>query len=602
MPSVLPLQPLRRTHCGDEPYRAERLLRRLRSRPEDAPRARHDHRRGREPDGHQAGDEHGRRALQRAPGAGTTVRPARRVRPRHRLDRDRSRHAGHRGECARRAPPRQAPLPRAGLPRRLAHRLHRGALEARRRSRRRRHRALQALGREARRHGRLRGRARGAAQTAQSLGRTDDASAPGPLSDVRILDLTQALAGPFGTALLADLGADVIKVEPPRRRHVAADGAAAEGLRAAGIEPHGGLRLRRLLREHQPQQALDRARSAKRTTDRDRFLDLAVTADAVSRTRASASWTGSASATRCCSGVNPRLVYAAIRGFGDPRTGESPYAEWPAFDIVAQCMGGLVGITGPTEQTGVSERRERRRHLPRRADGARRRLRGARRAAHRQGSVPRRGDVRRHPQPLRDDRHQLFVRRPRARSTRLRVIRRSVRSTSTRRATGPWRSPRRPTITGKRSASIIGRPDLVDGRAHQGQPASLREPRLRDRDHHHLDARAHQEGGRSAARRQGAGRAGQHRGRRLRRPARVAPQDARRGRAAGRQRHDHARRHADQADRHAGGHLSPPAAPRRAHRGDPRRDRQERSPARHAPRRGGRGRKRETAASRKETT
>jgi crotonobetainyl-CoA:carnitine CoA-transferase CaiB-like acyl-CoA transferase len=50
--------------------------------------------------------------------------------------------------------------------------------------------------------------------------------------------------------------------------------------------------------------------------------------------------------------VNPKLVYAAIRGFGDPRTGESPYQEWPAFDIVAQSMGGLVGTTGPPESSG----------------------------------------------------------------------------------------------------------------------------------------------------------------------------------------------------------------------------------------------------------
>src|SRR5438093_12253523 len=48
---------------------------------------------------------------------------------------------------------------------------------------------------------------------------------------------------------------------------------------------------------------------------------------------------------------NPRLVYAAIRGFGDPRTGPSPYAEWPAFDIVAQCMGGVVATTGAAGST-----------------------------------------------------------------------------------------------------------------------------------------------------------------------------------------------------------------------------------------------------------
>src|SRR4029453_15515714 len=50
---------------------------------------------------------------------------------------------------------------------------------------------------------------------------------------------------------------------------------------------------------------------------------------------------------------NPRLACTAIRGFGDPRTGRSPYADWPAFDVVAQCMGGIVGTTGPAGTSGV---------------------------------------------------------------------------------------------------------------------------------------------------------------------------------------------------------------------------------------------------------
>lgn len=45
--------------------------------------------------------------------------------------------------------------------------------------------------------------------------------------------------------------------------------------------------------------------------------------------------------------LNPRLVHVSIRGFGDKTGGDSPYRDWPAYDPVAQAMGGIMGITGP---------------------------------------------------------------------------------------------------------------------------------------------------------------------------------------------------------------------------------------------------------------
>jgi crotonobetainyl-CoA:carnitine CoA-transferase CaiB-like acyl-CoA transferase len=44
--------------------------------------------------------------------------------------------------------------------------------------------------------------------------------------------------------------------------------------------------------------------------------------------------------------LNPRLVYGSLSGFGNPRTGASPHQDWPAFDVVAQAMGGIMAITG----------------------------------------------------------------------------------------------------------------------------------------------------------------------------------------------------------------------------------------------------------------
>jgi crotonobetainyl-CoA:carnitine CoA-transferase CaiB-like acyl-CoA transferase len=173
----------------------------------------------------------------------------------------------------------------------------------------------------------------------------------GPLADLRIVDCTQALAGPFGTALLADLGADVIKIEPPRGDMarilppIPADFAAPGSSKTAGCD-YGGYFAS--INRNKRSVVLDLTKEE----DRARFLDLVETADAVVENSRVGVMDRLGVGYETCRERNPRIVYAAIRGFGDPRTGQSPYAQWPAFDIVAQCMGGLVGITGPMEGAG----------------------------------------------------------------------------------------------------------------------------------------------------------------------------------------------------------------------------------------------------------
>ena len=165
----------------------------------------------------------------------------------------------------------------------------------------------------------------------------------GPLSDVRVLDLTQALAGPYCTMLLADLGADVIKVEP----------VAGDMSRGMGPYPtdrngcdYGGYFAS--VNRNKRSIVLD----VKTNAGRDAFLKLAKTADAVVENARTGVMDRAGVGYERLHEINPALVYAAIRGFGDPRTGASPYADWPAFDIVAQSMGGLVAVTGPEGSAG----------------------------------------------------------------------------------------------------------------------------------------------------------------------------------------------------------------------------------------------------------
>jgi crotonobetainyl-CoA:carnitine CoA-transferase CaiB-like acyl-CoA transferase len=166
----------------------------------------------------------------------------------------------------------------------------------------------------------------------------------GPLREVRILDCTQALAGPYCTMLLADLGADVVKVEPPR-----GDMSRLLGPRPKDTEgcDYGGYFAS--INRNKRSIVLD----LKDDGDRGVFLHLAESADAVVENARVGVMDRLGIGYETLRARNERLVYVAIRGFGDPRTGKSPYAEWPAFDIVAQSMGGMVGLTGPRGSTGM---------------------------------------------------------------------------------------------------------------------------------------------------------------------------------------------------------------------------------------------------------
>jgi crotonobetainyl-CoA:carnitine CoA-transferase CaiB-like acyl-CoA transferase len=163
----------------------------------------------------------------------------------------------------------------------------------------------------------------------------------GPLDGLRVVDLTQVLSGPFCTMVLADLGADVVKVEPPHGDvarawgpHPVSDGDAThEG-------SYGGYFAS--VNRNKKGVVLDLKTDAGRD-DLHRLLD---GADAVVENFRVGVMERLGLGYEALHARHPRLVYVCVRGFGDPRTGASPYAAWPAFDIVAQAMGGLMGITG----------------------------------------------------------------------------------------------------------------------------------------------------------------------------------------------------------------------------------------------------------------
>jgi len=168
------------------------------------------------------------------------------------------------------------------------------------------------------------------------------AAAFGALCDLRIIDLTQMLAGPFGSMLLADHGAEVIKVEPLEGDMTRRGGSFRPDDRERKLSGYF-----QSINRNKQSVSLD----LKSAEGRAAFLALVRDADAVVENFRAGVMERLGLGYEVLKQTNPRLVYGALRGFGDERTGASPYVAWPAFDVVAQAMGGIMAITGPDPQT-----------------------------------------------------------------------------------------------------------------------------------------------------------------------------------------------------------------------------------------------------------
>ncbi len=149
-----------------------------------------------------------------------------------------------------------------------------------------------------------------------------------PLSGVRVLDLTRVLSGPFCTALLGDLGADVIKVEAPEGDSIRGQGAIKDGLSGYFAQFNRNKRSVRL--------------DLRKPEGREILAKLIAQSDVLVENFRPGVLDRMGFTTARLKELRPSLVSCAINGFGS--TG--PYRDRPAFDFIAQALSGFMSVNG----------------------------------------------------------------------------------------------------------------------------------------------------------------------------------------------------------------------------------------------------------------
>jgi crotonobetainyl-CoA:carnitine CoA-transferase CaiB-like acyl-CoA transferase len=148
---------------------------------------------------------------------------------------------------------------------------------------------------------------------------------------VRVLDLSRMLAGPYGSMLLADMGAEVIKIEEP-------DG--GDPMRVMGPPFLAGGESAYFLSINRNKKSV--ALDLTQTAGRDVFLALAAHADVVWENFRPGVMERLGLGYATLAAANPRLILCSISAYGQ----DGPYRDWPAFDLALQAMGGAMSITG----------------------------------------------------------------------------------------------------------------------------------------------------------------------------------------------------------------------------------------------------------------
>ncbi|MCC2594855.1 CoA transferase [Pusillimonas sp. MFBS29] len=151
---------------------------------------------------------------------------------------------------------------------------------------------------------------------------------PGPLSGVRVVDLTSVVLGPLATQLLADFGADVIKVEGP----------AGDIIRSNGVSRKKGMGSIYLsLNRNKRSMVLD----LKQEEDKEALAALIKSADVVVHNMRIKAIERLSFGYDAVKALNPSIVYCAATGFGQ----DGPFKDKPAFDDIIQASCGFVGVS-----------------------------------------------------------------------------------------------------------------------------------------------------------------------------------------------------------------------------------------------------------------